>query len=386
VAGCCRAPRCGPAGRTWHIRSWCWPAPAPSTPIAGTPLSYAVNTNWSIFFDGDTHTWYWLNNGAWLRASSVEGHWTPAGTLPPAFSGLPNDRNFADVRQQIPGRQLSIADVPQVFVSTVPAEIIVTLGAPQFTAIPGTSLQYVANTDAALFRDAGNGQFYYLVSGRWFSASSLNGPWTFATTRLPPDFARIPASSPRGFVLASVPGTAQAQEALIANSIPQTATVPLRNGPKFTPSFDGAPQYAPVPGTSLSYVTNASVPIVQVWDGVLTVPLMGSLDGQRATEMMERLLAEIVRARARYAILDLTAVAVVDTSTADHLVRIVRAIELLGARAIIAGISPAVAQTMVSLGVDLTRLTTLRNLQEALKACMHWIDAAKEQKSGAALK
>lgn len=129
-----------------------------------------------------------------------------------------------------------------------------------------------------------------------------------------------------------------------------------------------------------------SVPIVQVWDGVLTVPLMGSLDGQRATEMMERLLAEIVRARARYAILDLTAVAVVDTSTADHLVRIVRAIELLGARAIIAGISPAVAQTMVSLGVDLSRLTTLRNLQEALKACMHWIDEAKEQKSGAALK
>ena len=51
------------------------------------------------------------------------------------------------------------------------------------------------------------------MSGRWFSASSLNGPWTFATTRLPPDFARIPASGPRGFVLASVPGTAQAQEA-----------------------------------------------------------------------------------------------------------------------------------------------------------------------------
>lgn len=122
-----------------------------------------------------------------------------------------------------------------------------------------------------------------------------------------------------------------------------------------------------------------SVPIVQVWDGVLTVPLMGSLDGQRASEMMERLLTEIVSARARYAILDLTAVAVVDTNTADHLVRIVRAIELLGARPIIAGISPAVAQTMVSLGVDLSRLTTLRNLQEALKACMHWIDEAKQK-------
>ena len=62
--------------------------------------------------------------------------------------------------------------------------------------------------------------------------------------------------------------------------------------------------------------------------------------------------------------------------TADHLVRIVRAIELLGARPIIAGISPAIAQTMVSLGVDLSRLTTLRNLQEALKACMRWLEEA----------
>ena len=125
-----------------------------------------------------------------------------------------------------------------------------------------------------------------------------------------------------------------------------------------------------------------SVPIVQVWDGVLTVPLMGSLDGRRATEMMERLLSEIVVTRARYAILDLTAVAVVDTNTADHLVRIVRAIELLGARPIIAGISPAIAQTMVSLGVDLSRLTTLRNLQEALKACMRWLEEADSAAKG----
>jgi hypothetical protein len=64
-----------------------------------------------------------------------------------------------------------------------------------------------------------------------------------------------------------VAGTPQAQEALIANSIPQTATVPLKGGPKFTPSFDGAPQYAPVAGTSISYVTNASVPILQVAPG-----------------------------------------------------------------------------------------------------------------------
>jgi rsbT co-antagonist protein RsbR len=115
-------------------------------------------------------------------------------------------------------------------------------------------------------------------------------------------------------------------------------------------------------------------PIIQIWDGVLTVPLMGFLDSDRAVVMMQRLLEEIVRARARFAILDLTGVDVVDTSTADHLVRIIRAIELLGARAVITGIRSAVAQTMVSLGVDLSRITTLRNLQEGLKACMRWLE------------
>jgi rsbT co-antagonist protein RsbR len=122
-----------------------------------------------------------------------------------------------------------------------------------------------------------------------------------------------------------------------------------------------------------------SAPIIQVWDGVLTVPLMGFIDSDRAVLMMQRLLDEVVKTRARYTILDLTGVDVVDTNTADHLVRIIRAIELLGARAVITGIRSAVAQTMVSLGIDLSRITTLRNLQEGLKACMRGLqeDGAK---------
>lgn len=120
-----------------------------------------------------------------------------------------------------------------------------------------------------------------------------------------------------------------------------------------------------------------ALPIVRVWEGVLMVPLMGSLDNGRAALMMERLLQEISSARTRYAILDLTAVATVDTNTADHLVRIARAIELLGARAVVTGIRPAVSQTLVSLGIDLSHMTTLRDLQEGLKACMRWSQETK---------
>jgi len=122
-----------------------------------------------------------------------------------------------------------------------------------------------------------------------------------------------------------------------------------------------------------------AMPIVQVWDGVLMIPIMGALDSSRAARMMERLLHALVESRARFAILDLTAVDIVDTSTADHLVRIVSAIELLGSRSVITGIRPAVAQTMVSLGVDLSRMAVLRNLQEGLKACIRWSQEADQR-------
>lgn len=120
-----------------------------------------------------------------------------------------------------------------------------------------------------------------------------------------------------------------------------------------------------------SVIRKISTPIQQVWEGVLTLPLVGGLSSEMAGDMMERLLEELARTAARYVILDLTGVEVVDTATADHLLRVVRAVELMGAKALITGIQPAVAQTMVSLGADMSRIRTLRNLQEGLRACMN---------------
>lgn len=231
-------------------------------PVQGSSLTYAVNTNWDVFRDGATGTLYLLNNGGWLMASDAKGPWMPAGMLPPVFGALPNDANFADVKQAIPGRAFTPQTVPTIFVSTTPAAIIVTSGPPQYTAIAGTSLSYVANTDAALFRDKA-GTFYYLVSGRWFSARTLDGPWTFATASLPADFQRIPANGPRGFVLASVPGTRQAEEALIEAQIPQQATL-SRASAQVNVVYAGEPRFAPIPGTTLAYATNTSFQVVQV--------------------------------------------------------------------------------------------------------------------------
>jgi len=234
-------------------------------PIAGTRLAFAVNTNWDVFFDNDTHTWYLLNNGGWMSAPAAQGPWMPAGKLPADFASLPGDANFANVKSQVPGRQIAIKDAPTVFVSMQPAEIIVTGGPPQYKPLPGTRLQYLANSDVAVFRDPADGRIYFLVSGRWFAATSLDGPWQFATANLPADFARIPADGVRGFVLASVPGTPQAQEALIQAQIPQKATL-SRASAKVDVVYGGTPAFAAIEGTTLFYATNTSFDVIRVGD------------------------------------------------------------------------------------------------------------------------
>jgi rsbT co-antagonist protein RsbR len=113
-----------------------------------------------------------------------------------------------------------------------------------------------------------------------------------------------------------------------------------------------------------------STPIIEIWEGVLTLPLFGVMDSQRATETMERLLQAIVEKGATHSIIDLTGVELVDTSTADHLGKLVKAAALIGTQCIITGIRPAVAQTMVQIGIDLSTIVTLSTLREALRYCM----------------
>jgi predicted ATPase/GAF domain-containing protein len=113
-----------------------------------------------------------------------------------------------------------------------------------------------------------------------------------------------------------------------------------------------------------------SSPIIQIWDDVLTIPVVGELDDVRSTEIMQSLLERISSTRSRYAIVDLTGVRDLDAATADRITRIVKAVKLLGAKAIITGIQPTVAQVMTSLEADLSDVATHRSLREGLRACM----------------
>lgn len=114
-----------------------------------------------------------------------------------------------------------------------------------------------------------------------------------------------------------------------------------------------------------------SIPIIKVWDGVLAVPIIGSLDGERSDVLMERLLDAIAQGQVRHAILDVTGVDELDTATADQFMRMARAIRLLGAQAVLCGVGPLVAQTLAELGADLGgELMTFSTLRDALAGCL----------------
>lgn len=114
-------------------------------------------------------------------------------------------------------------------------------------------------------------------------------------------------------------------------------------------------------------IQSLSTPIIQVWDGVLALPVVGHVDSRRSADMMDGLLQGIVETSARCAVIDLTGVDIVDTMTARHLLQIVGAAGLVGAECIVSGITAEVAQTLVALDVDLARVRTFARLRDALR-------------------
>jgi len=110
-----------------------------------------------------------------------------------------------------------------------------------------------------------------------------------------------------------------------------------------------------------------STPIAEIWDGVLTLPIIGTLDSSRTMLVMEALLNRIARDRARAVVMDLTGVKNIDSQVSHHLIQMVRAVQLMGADAIITGIHPEIARALVSLNIDLSGVTTRASLSDGLK-------------------
>ena len=152
---------------------------------------------------------------------------------------------------------------PSIHVAYKPTELVVFRGQPQFVPIAGTMLLWAGNSLNDVIINTDNNDYYVLISGRWFRAGSLAGPWSYVPAascrRSSGGYRRQPAAE----VLASVAGTPQAKEALIAIRCRRRRDS-AQGGPSFTPVFDGVPQFRPIEGTPLQYVANSPDAIIEV--------------------------------------------------------------------------------------------------------------------------
>jgi hypothetical protein len=223
--------------------------------IAGTNLQKVLNTNWDLFLDKKSSRYYLRDEKSWYSAKDLTEAWSPVTKLPDDFSKLPADEQYKEVTQTVAKPQAPAA-ISLVLVVNKPSELIILKGSPYMEPVAGTQLKWISNSEADLFWDASGRQFYFLTSGRWFRAAELKSQgWSPATTSLPEDFKKIPLNHPRAHVLAAVPGTRQADEAVVAASIPKTATID-RKTIKAQVKYVGEPKFEPITGTAVSYATN----------------------------------------------------------------------------------------------------------------------------------
>lgn len=220
-------------------------------------MDVVVNTPFTIVKPSDGQ-FYLYGGKRWYTAQSATGPYSEAGNIP---SGLNQVKSAVDNANSSDAGYIDSAAAQQdkvvsnIVVSTSPAELIQTDGKPSLSPITGTSLSYISNSPNDIFQDQG-GKYYVLISGRWYSSSSLTGGWHYiAANALPGDFAKIPEGSPKDNVLASVAGTDAAREAIMDAQIPQTAKVD-RSTATTDVNYNGDPQFAPIQGTDMQYATN----------------------------------------------------------------------------------------------------------------------------------
>jgi hypothetical protein len=240
-------------------------------PVEETGLQFVLNTTWDLLRDGDDGPLYLCYEDTWLAAESLDARWEWATELPGDFSEIPVSPNWDGVRACLPDKLEKIArpDTPEpvVYYASEPAELLLLDGEPEWVAIGDGGLSYADNTEQELFRVGGD--VFLLLSGRWFKAVKLEGPWTLATN-LPDAFQDIPPEDSEkphemSFVRSSIPGTEEAWEAALVASIPRKAEI--QRGSEEALDIDvnyaGEPVFSPIEDTGIELAVNTSYQVLR---------------------------------------------------------------------------------------------------------------------------
>ena len=249
-------------------------SPSILVPIDGEPvlremdglgLRRVLNTRALIVQDDLTNRYFLYVAGYWLEAPTLDDRWTEAQVRPMTLDAAKERAEAEGAVDLLEDDESPSSRAPRVIVSTGPTELVQTDGPPQYAPIGRTDLLFVTNSPNRLFLDLRTQMHYVLLAGRWYRTPSLaRGAWDYVPgADLPADFALIPDDHPTESVRVAVPGTPEAEEATIANGVPEFATV-KRSAARLEITYDGPPQFRPIEGTRLEAAVNAPVPVIRV--------------------------------------------------------------------------------------------------------------------------
>ncbi len=234
-------------------------------------LKVVVNT--ALFMVLDTrNNRYYLSGGKkwWYEAADAKGPWRPIGGPPADIADLAAQAAQAQKKddRDVPDEDgTEAANPPKIVVATEPTELVVSEGKPSFKPVVGVSagLLSMENTESDVLMDVPTQNYYVLLSGRWFRSKSLDGgSYAYvAPDQIPASFAKIPPDSDIGDMRASVPGTDEAEDAVLDAQIPQTAAV-RRSEAQLEVQYDGEPKFIPIEGTRTEYAVNTPTSVLRI--------------------------------------------------------------------------------------------------------------------------
>ena len=239
--------------------------------VEGSQLQRVANTPYMIVkHDAD---FYLASNETWFTAGNIMGPWKATSVLPADVEQIDTQVTAQwQQQEQQQAEELPAVSVdttthrlPEIVVSLEPAELIFIDGNIGLAPLEGHELLYVGNTDSDVLYEVASQNYYVLLSGRWYRSKDLGrGPWEYvANDKLGEAFSTIPADSNIGYLRAHVTGTDEAREAMLEQSIPQTAEV-KRSDTSFTVEYDGQPKFEAIDGTEMSYAVNTASSVIEV--------------------------------------------------------------------------------------------------------------------------